>query len=797
MKSEKIKFLLCIVFFAVLAAVTFRCTWPADHIFSASDMNIGRLAFKKHFLPESLTGYFTANQVMGASGAQLILFNVLLALFPLEFFANTFYGAVLVISSVGMVWFLRLWNRSWLAAISGALVSFWFNSIMLAAGGHAYKMEVLAALVLTLCFIEKSIRADRIRIAVGYALLAGVCVGIMMLEQQDVALLAGLLAGPYAFFRLIQNHLKAAGRWMALLLPIAVVALLLSGNAVLGSYKANIKGAAAVQEDGNGTAKWNYITQWSMVPSEWPDLIASGWGGWGTGRTDGPYWGKIGRSPEWESTGQGFRNFKITSKYLGIIPFLLGAYGVAVATRFRREKDGSPVLFWSFAGLLCLLLAFGKYSPVYKLFYQLPLVGNIRDQSKFLDLFQICLGIVSAYGLDRLLERGRGQFGAKVLWGGSALCAGLMLLAGLGCFLWPTGRIAEFTAMGFGPYAKLLVRNMGQAWLHAGLLAALCAGLVFCLWKGIRFSKWVAPAFVAILAMDSLALTSRYFKADDIGALRRGNVLINYLKENQGNERTVFMDPNGIYNQWMASDGPYHRLNLFNIWQMPRMPVEYKEYLGKVGRNQIRLWQLSAVKYAAAPAEILPQLQQNPELGKQFNPVLSYQVPTAQGMRSDVLLQLNVSIPRFALFENWESIPIAQHCEKLASSSHHPMTTVLVDAGHGMKEHSGGRSFTALKAKVTKRKAVVAVDTAVPAILRFAQRFQPNWRVFVDGTPAKLLRIDYLSMGVQVPPGRHDVEFRCVSRVGRITFVSLVFIGSVGLAVALIAKRKKNRQAGL
>jgi hypothetical protein len=789
-KNDRNKFILCAIFFIVLAAITFRCVWGADLLFSASDMSIGRLAAKKNVLPESFAGVFSPTAVMGSNGFGFSLFNILLTLLPVTVFANAFYGLVLVSGSLFMVWFLRLWNRSWTASVFGAVIAFWFNSIMLAAGGHAYKMEVLAFLVLSLCLVEKAIRSTTIRAAAGFSIFAGLSVGIMMIEQQDVALLAGLFVGPYAVFRLVQVHGKSIARWLCILLPIGVVALLLSGSTVLKSYERNIAGAASVQK-GQGEQKWNYITQWSMVPSEWPDLIASGWGGWGSNRPDGPYWGKIGQSPEWESTGKGFRNFKITSKYLGIIPFLLGIYGFIESLRCRKNGDGSAMLFWSVAGILGLWLAFGKYSILYKLFYHFPLVGNIRDQSKFLDLFQICLGIVAAYGLDGLLLANKKDKAAKILWISSAVCAGLMGLAGLRYLVSPAGKIAEFKAMGFAGYADVMVANMSNAWLHAAVLALACAGLVIVLWKGLKQSRWVGIAFIAVLAVDSLLLTSHYFHSSNIAELKKGNALVNYLKQNQGNERIFFMDQGGIYNQWLASDGPFHGLNIFNIWQMPRMPVEYKEYLGKVGRNQMRLWELSSIKYVAAPAEIMQQLSQNPELGMLFKPVLNYTVPTAQGMRNDVLLEFNGSIPRMALFDGWDVLPLDQHCEMLASQQHNPRTTVLVPSAFDLAPQKSEIKFQPLEAIITQRTATVDVQTERPAILRFSQRYSPGWRVLIDGKDAEVLKVDYLCLGVQVPPGEHRIVFMPPSGIGNAGKILAVFIVSAGLGITLVMRGKK------
>ena len=790
MKRERINYLLCLLFFTVLAMVTFRCVFGENQVFAASDLNIGRLAYIKSILPDWFFGYFQGVELFGISGSGISLFKTFLAVFPLVFFANAFYGAVLVTGSMAMVWFLRLWNRSWVSAVFGALVAFWVNSVMLATGGHAYKMEVLVFSVLALGLIEKAVRADRIRRVVGLAVLAGIAVGIMMLEQQDVALLAGLFVGPYALSRLVQVRGRALGHWVAVLVPIGTVALLLAGSMMLQSYDRYVVKATTVQ--GDSMEKWNFVTQWSMVPNEWPELIALGWSGWSSGNPEGPYWGKLGQSSEWETTKQGFQNFKLTSNYFGIIPFLLGLFGMVAAIRNRKSEEAVQILFWSVAGLLGLWLAFGKFSILYKLFYHLPLVGNIRAPIKLLDNFQICLGIVAAYGLDRLLAEGKASRSAKVLWVVGAVLGGLMLFAGLRLVAFPAEQATEFSQMGFGRFADVMVQNMANGWLHAAGLALLASVLVFVVWKGVAKAKWVAAAFVLVLAADSLSLTAHYFKSTDISALKRGNLVVNFIKQNQGNERTYFMDSQGLYNQWIASGGPYHGLNLFNVWQMSRMPSDYKEFLGTVGRNPIRLWELASIKYVAVPAGTFQQLKKDPITGKKFQPVLNYQVPTAQGMRSDVLLEFTGAIPRFSLFHGWETVPLEEQCKRLASMEHNAHSTLLLDPISNLGNHVGVANFKPLEAEVTKRRVTLRVHTDSDAIVRFSQYYQPNWRVFVDGKSAQLLRVDYLCLGVAVPPGEHTVEFRCLNGVPKVLFVLGVLMASLALSVLLLRPVKKD-----
>lgn len=787
MKNDKVKYLLSLLFFIILAAITFRCAFGADMVFSASDVNIGGLAVRKSRVPDLFFGFISNGPVLGTSGYSLSFFNVLVALLPLELFANSFYGLMLISGSLALVWFLRLWGRSWLASVFGALVGFWFNSIMLAASGHVYKIEVLVFSVLSLCLIEKAVRADSLKRSIGFATLAGLTLGIMMIEQQDVALLAGLFVGPYALFRLVQVHEKAAVRWGGILIPVVLVALLFSWTTLIKSYSDNIANASQVQGDGDG--KWNYVTQWSMVPSEWPDLVAPGWSGWSTSNPEGPYWGKLGQSAEWESSKQGFQNFKLTSNYLGFIPFLLGVFGLVVAVRNRKNEESSQILFWGVAGVLGFWLAFGKYSILYKLFYQLPMVGNIRAPIKLLDNFQICLGIIAAYGLDQLIVSGKADKTAKRLWIAGATAAGLMLLAGLKVLAFPANWKADFTEMGLGRFADIMLTTMVNAWFHAALFALVAAVLVFLVWKGGRLAKWVAVGFVIILAVDSLILTSHYFKASNISGLKKGNIAVNFIKENQGDERTYLLDQGGYYNQWLAVDRSFHGLNLFNIWQMNRTPSEYKDFLGIVGRNQLRLWELSAVKYVVAPPSILKQFEQNPNLGKLFDPVLNYQVPTAQGMRSDAILEFKGHIPRFALYQNWTVVPLAEQCALLASAQHNPQTTILVGGDDGLVNTGGNGKFKEVDAKLTTSKALLNVQVDAPSVLRFSQRYEPTWQVFVDGEKAKVLKVDFLCMGVSIPSGEHVVEFRCFRATGRVWFSISIFLVSLGTAIVLIARR--------
>ncbi len=50
--------------------------------------------------------------------------------------------------------------------------------------------------------------------------------------------------------------------------------------------------------------------------------------------------------------------------------------------------------------MVTLLLSFGKHFPLYALFYEFPMVSSIRNPNKFLQVFQLAVAILAAYGFD-------------------------------------------------------------------------------------------------------------------------------------------------------------------------------------------------------------------------------------------------------------------------------------------------------------------------------------------------------------------------------------------------------------
>ena len=66
-----------------------------------------------------------------------------------------------------------------------------------------------------------------------------------------------------------------------------------------------------------------------------------------------------------------------------------------------------------------------------------------------------------------------------------------------------------------------------------------------------------------------------------------------------------------------------------------------------------------------------------------------------------------------------------------------------------------------------------------PVMLRFSQRMQPGWQVFVNGKEQPLLTMDYLVMGVKLEAGHQVVEFRAPQSRAALYILGLGFVACV------------------
>ena len=810
-----------LVMLGLIAIIFLELLRPGVILFS-TDNNIGQNALTKALMPDGFTVGWTDSLLMGTPAfVPPSATFALLHLLPVITYTNWIHALFLGGSSLFLGLFLRDQGVRLPAILMGLLTAFWVGSnLTLIYAGHTSKFGILFFVALYLWTIQRAVRKGSAR----WACLAGVAVGMIMVEQPDVGLFFVLALGPYALWHLLRPQPVAAVTWVRVLLPLALVSLLVSSYTLLRSYQSNVQDIAAVSEE-NARAKWDFATQWSWPPEESIDFIAPGYTGWRSGEPEGPYWGRMGRSAGWEQTGQGFQNFKLENQYLGAIPLVFAFLSMVLAVRRRVEGQWLPfdgedwrnrrgeIRFWVVTAVLTLLLAFGKNFPLYALFFKLPFVSNIRNPNKFLQIFQLAVGLLAAHGFDLanrwVREPGKASSRVQVPGGLRILIYAVFGVSVL-LFLWTVAlmlgwnaEVNRLTVRGWGDYASVIVGNRIRS-LGQGAFLTFCAGgfLAFVFLARPKkqtahvLAKW---ALVGMVALDAVLLSRHYIKTIPQSTLAE-NEVIRILKSVMPDHRVALISQEGFYNAWLTYLFPLYGIQAVNVTQMPRMPVDYKNFLEAVARNPVRYWQLAAVGCVLAPAQVWSQIQNDPALRDAFDLLWSYNVvpaeigaqvvpasPSQPGQH--VILRFKKLASRFALIAGWQSVSDTEALRDLASNGFPLFQRVLVAPEHvvGLPSLTGtGMTGSVQRLEYRPGRMKLKVIADVPAILRVSEKYDPGWKAWIDGRLASVLRVDYLCQGLYMPPGVHDVLLSYQPAHGYIVLQMIGLILGLGAMISLI-----------
>jgi hypothetical protein len=116
--------------------------------------------------------------------------------------------------------------------------------------------------------------------------------------------------------------------------------VLLAWQTISVTYSGGIKG---VTQGGSESPqeRYNWATQWSLPPAELWNAVSGSYFGTSMNSPTKPYWGRNGRTPGWETTRQGMRNFVLTGWHIGVIPCTLLLALLALALRSLRSRPSS------------------------------------------------------------------------------------------------------------------------------------------------------------------------------------------------------------------------------------------------------------------------------------------------------------------------------------------------------------------------------------------------------------------------------------------------------------------------
>ncbi|MFO1524325.1 MAG: hypothetical protein U1G05_20350, partial [Kiritimatiellia bacterium] len=600
----------------------------------------------------------------------------------------------------------------------------------------------------------------------------------------------------------------------------ALPALLLMSDAYLKARDTFIDPVSTTAQ--SPSEKWDWATQWSWPPAETVDFIAPGYHGLRSGDADAEYWGVMGRSPGWEKTGEGFRNFKLESQYLGALPagLALLAAVLAFAPFARNAGPRGDLRFWTVATVLLFLLSCGKYLPLYRLFYELPLMASIRNPNKFLQVFQLAFGVLAAFGLDALLGRTRATLGTALRRHGGRIAAAAGVLAGVTLLAWLVGtastdeltlKLASQHYAGAAKLAALAASSLGHAFAMTAALAAL-------LWLGLaarwadstRLHAWLIRAALALVVLDAVLLSRDFITSQDLRTIR-GNPVAAFLKREAAGSRVHALDQSGLYGHLLTYVFPYEGVDVMNVLAAPRLRSDVGEYMNATGRNILRQWNHFGVSHVLASAGQWEEIRRSPALAGLLEPVMGWGAvaDARSGFRfvevpldrkpPHLILRYKGAPGRYRLVGAWHEVPRAGVLKALADPAGETDADVWVEAQPGEVLPAAGAPGPAGTVKAVRgiNQVDLAVEAARPALLVLSDHFNPRIHAWVDGKPVSIRRANHLLIAVPVPAGASRVVVRFEpSRSGiRAVQAGLAVCFAAGVSLLQLPGGRRRRQA--
>jgi hypothetical protein len=469
---------------------------------------------------------------------------------------------------------------------------------------------------------------------------------------------------------------------------------------------------------------------------------------------------------------------KLHTEYLGAVAVALATFG------WRERKRRAALLAFLGIGALFLLIALGRHTPFYRLWYEvMPMMKSVRAPGMAFMLVALPMAVWVAAGAERLL---RGEVGVRsvTIAFGALAALGLLGAAGL---LQP---VAEAVA----DPARLQAAIANADALKAGALgllgAAVAGGAVAWGIASRRLAGAAAAGALVLVTFAALFLVDRRFfrfsaPAADLYAVDA------ITRRLQATERPYrVLDPGGYPHSFlMGLDVPqvlgYHG-NELHAWD---------DLLG--GKNVWAnlnagppFWDLLAVRYLLLPGE-----QEVPGFSRVEGPA-----PVTPG--GTAILYQRDSVPPWArVVPGALKVPEAQIVPTVVDPRFPKDRVVLLPDTAGVTPPLLGESLPApsgRRARVTQWEPgamVIAIEgeDPRPSWLVVAENWYPDWHAEVDGRAVEVHRGQGTFLTVELPATARQVALRFDSgsyRTGKLVSWAALALALLAMAIPAVRARR-------
>ncbi|TYA71834.1 YfhO family protein [Seonamhaeicola marinus] len=685
-----------------------------------------------------------------------------------------------------------------LAAVGALAFGFSTYLIIILGVGHNSKAHAIAYMPLVLSGIILTFQRKYV---LGF-LLTTVAMGLEIVsnhfQMTYYLLLLVLVLGVVYFIdafkkQVLPHYFKSVG---ILILAVALsIGLNATGFMATQEYvKESTRGKSELTINADGSPKEptsgldrDYITQFSYGILETFNLYIPRFMGGGNfehvGKDSAIY--KKFRSEE-APTYWGQQPIVEAPAYVGAVILFLFVLGVFLVK--GRLK------YWLVGGtVMSLLLSYGKNLGFLTDFFidYVPLYNKFRAVSSIQVILELCIPVLGIFALVRLLnDFEKKEEKLKALKYATAISGGLAVL-----FLLIKSQFS-FSGVNDGYY----IQSYGQDFVDAVkedrksmftadtlrtlVLVLLSAGAIYMFLKGKLKEKWVIVVFGALILFDLVGVDRRYVNNDDfVTAIKvnkpfKANEADKQILTDKSHFRVFDITNEGLQNRTKASYF-HNSLNGYNAAELKRYREVFDFYIAK---NNLSVLNMLNTKYIIVDGEngAAPLINEEANGNAWFVEKLE----RLESANDEILALDSLDTKKKAVYTFNKGNGLI--FKKTPEAS---LRTYKIDslASITLKE-------------VQPNYLKYESDSANDGFAVFSEIYYGNgWKTFVDGEQSSHMRVNYTLRGMEIPKGKHTIEFKFDPDV--VKTGSSISLGSSILLVLLVFgglffEFKKNKAQG-
>ncbi|MBP7688191.1 MAG: YfhO family protein [Thermoflexales bacterium] len=444
---------------------------------------------------------------------------------------------------------------------------------------------------------------------------------------------------------------------------------------------------------------------------------------------------------------------RVETSFVGVIPLLLAGLAFTRNRKVARRRS-NPAWFFAVLGVIGLLIALGKYTPIYSLVHALPVLNGLRVPARFILLTNFSLAVLAAIGFERLRVMPRMKSG--LIDGNPLRPVALIFGVGVASLL-----IASVTAGDAGHSANLI----------AALSGLLITTLVFVL---LPISRQPQAALIGLAAIE-LIMFGAYVEVDrnDPTLGYQHQAVIDFLRAD-GN---VFRIENAS-SAWQPDAALMYGLNDIGGIFNPLGLANYETYRGGMGNRGSALYNFLGAKYVLAN-------KNDPPGDAAFVPVFN------ADPQIDVYLNTK-ALPRAMLIDNVQSVRSGEEAwQAIHVPDFDPSKSVVIESAEDFTVGSTGGDKTLAFGAVRNNRVELAVTTSAETMLVLSDVFYPGWIATLDDQSTPIFPANFAFRAVRVPSGSHRVVFEFAPASWTVGWMisGLTVVGLLG--AALVARRRR------